>query len=567
MYSCIYLGMKNNNKNKEKLTRKKVAGIPIIYDIIERMNLRQMLLDTVCVHGNEKFYAVDTLILLIINLTLGRQPLYELEQWVQTLDPTCVGHKNLPKGTINDDRFGRALDKLYNADRATLMTRLVLEVVKTFDINLDRIHNDSTTIKACGMYPGRTKQGFELKKGHSKDHRPDLKQLVYSLSICSDGAIPVHQKTYPGNRTDDTTHIETWDTLRRIKRTSDFLYVADSKLCTDEQLSYIAGNQGRAITVIPETWKEVTSFMEAVRKTRKAKKEIWRRYAPGSDTVREYFSVFTGKHMTNTRGFRIHWIYSSQKQKRDRQARKKRLQKAEEALAELNGKINMRHLKTKEAIQQAADAILAQYKVTPFFHVSMGTIDEETRKQIGKGRPGPNTKYNRIITTVHTLHWTRNNIRLREDSNTEGVFPLLSTDTSLTAKEVLQAYKYQPRVEKRFQQLKHVHKGAPLLFKKLERIEATMFAFFIALMIQALIERQVRNQMADRKIPAIALYPEDRDASHPTTSKIMGIFEDISTYRLRRTSGKTTHFRDDLSEVQQMILEFMHIPEAVYWSR
>ena len=181
MVSCIYLGMKNS---KEKLTRKKVAGIPIIFDIIERMNLRQMLLDTVGVHGNEKFYAVDTLILFIINLTLGKQPLYELEQWVQTLDPTCVGRKNLPKGTINDDRFGRALDKLYNADRATLMTRLVLEVVKTFDINLDRIHNDSTTIKACGMYPGRTKQGFELKKGHSKDYRPDLKQLVYSLSIC-----------------------------------------------------------------------------------------------------------------------------------------------------------------------------------------------------------------------------------------------------------------------------------------------------------------------------------------------------------------------------------------------
>jgi len=559
--------MKNRSKSKEKLTRKKVAAIPIIYDIIERMNLRQMLLDTVGVHGNETFYAVDTLILLIINLTLGKQPLYELEQWVQTLEPACVGHRNLPKGTINDDRFGRALDKLYNADRATLMTRLVLEVVKTFDINLDRIHNDSTTIKACGMYPGRTKQGFELKKGHSKDHRPDLKQLVYSLSICSDGAIPVHQKTYPGNRTDDTTHIETWDTLRRIKQTADFMYVADSKLCTDEQLNHIASHHGRAITVIPETWKEVTSFTEALRKTRKAKKEIWRRYVPGSDTVQEYFSVFTGKHLTNTRGYRIHWIYSSQKQKRDRQARKKRLQKAEEALAELNGKINMRHLKTKESIQEAADAILAQYKVSPFFRVSMGTIDEETRKQIGKGRPGPNTKYTRIITTVHTLHWTRNNIRLREESNTDGVFPLLSTDTSLTAKEVLQAYKYQPRVEKRFQQFKHVHNGAPLLFKKLERIEATMFAFFIALMIQALIERQVRNQMADRKIPAIALYPEDRDASHPTTAKIMGIFEDISTYRLRRTSGKITQFCDDLNEVQQMILEFMDIPEAVYWSR
>src|SRR5210317_676201 len=100
-----------NRKHKEKLTRRKVAGLPLIYDIIERMNLRQMLYDTIGVHGNETFHAVDTLILLVINLTLGKQPLYELEQWVQSLDPRCLGYETLSKGTLNDDRFGRALDK------------------------------------------------------------------------------------------------------------------------------------------------------------------------------------------------------------------------------------------------------------------------------------------------------------------------------------------------------------------------------------------------------------------------------------------------------------------------
>ena len=131
---------------------------------------------------------------------------------------------------------------------------------------------------------------------------------------------------------------------------------------------------------------------------------------------------------------------------------------------------------------------------------------------------------------------------------------------------MLQAYKYQPRLEKRFQQFKHIHHGAPLLFKKLERIEATMFAFFIALMIQALIERQVRQQMADRKIPAIALYPEDRDASHPTTAKIMGIFGDISTYMLK-SSQETREYRDDLTKTQRLILKLLDIPESIYWAR
>ncbi len=95
MRSFIYSGMNKNNKRREKLTRYKVAGLPLIYDIIERMNLRQILHDAMGVHGNEAFPAVDTIMLLIINLTLGKQPLYELEQWVQSLDPRCLGYKTL----------------------------------------------------------------------------------------------------------------------------------------------------------------------------------------------------------------------------------------------------------------------------------------------------------------------------------------------------------------------------------------------------------------------------------------------------------------------------------------
>ena len=44
---------------------------------------------------------------------------------------------------------------------------------------------------------------IQLKRGHSKERRPDLKQLVYSLCVTSDGAVPVHFKAYDGNQTDD----------------------------------------------------------------------------------------------------------------------------------------------------------------------------------------------------------------------------------------------------------------------------------------------------------------------------------------------------------------------------
>jgi len=102
----------------------------------------------------------------------------------------------LVSGTLTDDRAARALDRLYKADRASLLTKLVLAAVEKFGISLDQIHNDSTSIKFSGAYDNQDTKAIQLKRGHSKDHRPDLKQLVYSLSVSRDGAIPIHFKSY-----------------------------------------------------------------------------------------------------------------------------------------------------------------------------------------------------------------------------------------------------------------------------------------------------------------------------------------------------------------------------------
>lgn len=503
--------------------------------------------------------------LLVYNLILGKDPLYELQEWVESIDFRCIDIGNYVKVEFNDDRFGRVLNKLYMTDRASLMTEIVVSFVKEFEIALTHLSNDAATIKAFGKYPGRTKTGLELKRGNSKDHRPDLKQLVFSLSIAGDGAVPMHYKCYPGNVTDDKTHIETWNSLRKITSYPDFLYVADSKLCTDEQLSYIVDNGGRLVTIIPETWNEVKSFKEKLRQTKKAKDIIWRRRKPGSHDKKEYFSVFKGDYLTTKRGYRIHWIYSSVKRKRDREKREKQLKKVEQCLAVLNGKINKRGLKTRNAIEEAAQKILEEHKLQDFFHISIGKITEKYQVQKGQGRPGKNTKYRTRVNTLYTLSWMQKKQELKEEAQTDGVFPLLCTDNELTAKEVLKAYKYQPRLEKRFAQFKSIHHAAPLLFKKIERIEANMFGFFIALAVQALIEREVRNKMKEQKIEKIRVYPEQREASHPTTGKIIDRFDNICTYKIMENSKVVETFKDSLNEDQKLILSLLNIEENEYW--
>ena len=53
----------------------------------------------------------------------------------------------------------------------------------------------------------------------------------------ADEAVPLAYRLTDGNTNDDQTHIETWEGLRALVGYAGFLYVADCKLCTREQMT------------------------------------------------------------------------------------------------------------------------------------------------------------------------------------------------------------------------------------------------------------------------------------------------------------------------------------------
>jgi len=330
-------------------------------------------------------------------------------------------------------------------------------------------------------------------------------------------------------------------------------------------LSHIVAHGGRAISIIPHTWKEVPTFMETLRHTTKAKKEILRRNKPNSTDDAEYFSAFTGDFFTEERGYRIHWIYSSEKKQRDRYAREEKLKMAEGHLLDLNSRINKGKLKHRENIETAANELIKKYNLVGLLDMTVDETQENYQAKIGKGRAGKNSQYETRYNTIYTLTWSRNRQALKTESRTDGVFPLLSTDTTLSAKAVLKAYKYQPRLEKRFTQFKNIHNAAPLYFKKIQRVEANMFIFFVALIIQSLIEREVRRKMDENNIESLPIYPEDRDSKYPTTNSIFNVFRDISTYQIHEDAKVLEEYQDELSETHVQLLTLLEIVPTEYW--
>jgi hypothetical protein len=236
---------------------------------------------------------------------------------------------------------GRALDRLFEADRRALVIARVVHMIREFQVALDQLHNDSTSLTLHGAYaaaPGQRVHGQPTARvtvGYNKDHRPDLKQLLWILTVSADGAVPVHFKVTDSNTEDSTTHIETWTVLRALVGSASFLYVADSQLCTRETLKHIHENGGRFLTVLPRIRREDARFKAWLQTHTPA----WTEVARTPDPRRPYGppDVFRScpSPIPDADGFCLVWYESSHKMERDAQTRRDALQAAGAALDDL----------------------------------------------------------------------------------------------------------------------------------------------------------------------------------------------------------------------------------------
>lgn len=534
-----------------KLTKRRVALLPIIQMILGDLQLRPVL--TSSLMHNRYVDAVDV---MIKNVLADRGALYRVGEWASEFDVSLVCG-----GKFNDDLFGRALDRLYSIDRASLQTKLVLAVLKNFKIKTDTIHNDSTSIKVFGAYSNQDPKAVQLKRGHSKDHRPDLKQMIYSLSVSDDGALPVHYKAYDGNKTDDQTHKETWQTLRGLLGKSDFLYVADSKLCTDENLRFIDRNQGRFITVVPRTRIETKEFAAATYESRVRWKHLLRQRSNRNHGAFETFEIAEGLYQLRE-GFVIHWYRSSEKMKRDSYEREQKIASAIEKLRLLDLK-KQRGPKTELALARQVENILTYYGANAWIAVKIEMEMRENFKKSTRGKPSQDSVYRRVVKRLPKLSFRHNDEGIGRSKAMDGVFPL-TTNTQLGPEEILRHYKYQPRLEKRFSFLKSNLAVTPVFLKKNTRIEALMMVYFIALLVGALIEHQIKRAMIENKIEVLPLLPEGRPTKRPTWEQLSRLFEHHDRHALYDGKKWIRTFSEELTSLQRLVLELLKVSPAAY---
>ena len=553
------------------LESRRVAGLPLVNAVLGRLGLDRLLCGAIPDRGH--LPAARALGVLLRSIALhDRQPVYTLAEWASSVEPSLLGLEDGEAEALNDDRVGRALDRLFDADRAALMTELVLRTLREFEVDLDQLHNDSTTLTLTGDYRGadgepvRGKPTLKITYGFNKDHRPDLKQLLFILTVSADGAVPVHYRAMDGNTADVATHIDTWDTLRTVAGRPDFLYVADCKLCSRASLAHIAKQGGRFITVLPRNRREDRWFRKFVQVHEPPWEEALRRPNPRRRSGPEDVWKVVESDLPSKEGYRIVWVWNSLMAAEDGNGRQARIEKAWMGIERLQTKLQGKRcrLKLREKVEEAAAKALKDAGAEPWVRTEVSERVEPVFRQEKRGHPGPKTRYLRKSKTLFSVVARVRDDVVEADARSDGMFPLITNCRDLSLRRVFEAYKFQPKLEKRHEQLKSVQDLAPVWLKNVSRIEALLFLYFVALLVHALLEREVRRGMVRDKIESLPLYPEERECRAPSTERILDLFATLQRHRLRQGDRLVQVFEPELGALHEQILALMRIPPSAF---
>ena len=498
---------------------------------------------------------------LVHNVLVSPGPMYRLGEWLKGIEPEALDLSPEQVAAINDDRAARALDALASRRGKNVMFRLALRVIKRFGLDTSRVHFDTTPVTLYGEY-AVADAAAKVARGRNASRRPDLKQLMFGLNVVADGAVPILHGVYSGNRTDDSVQRGNWQTLTELLGSAQFVYVADSKLCTKDNLSLIASSGGRFVTVLPRSRSEDKRFRDALKKEPVRWRKLLERPPKRLGEPPETYSSCAVPDLTDD-GYRLIWIRSSAKAERDASTRERHLHEARRELLELSSKLNRSKLKDKAAIKTAAKDIIRKHRSEHLLKVNVKSQKVITTKYLRRGRPKPGDPVREVAERRFALEVTIDEQARRLERRTDGVFAVVTNLVDLPKKEILLIYKYQAYLEKRFALFKGDLSVAPVYLKKPSRIIGLLQVYFIAMIVAALVERSVRRGMEQGEIDSLPLLPEARPTATPTAPRILEAFKDVGWYEFEGPSESAT-FPIELTPLQEQLLQLLHVPRALY---
>ncbi len=463
-----------------------------------------------------------------------------------------------------DDRLADTLDALFGYGIGDLDMLITANMIDVFNIESQACHNDTTSVSMYGDADNNnTEQSIQITYGHSKKHRKDLKQFVWSMSVSSDHAFPLFQKAYSGNTADVTTYVEQWQRLIDLIGRRDFLYVADSKLICHQTMAHIHDNDGFFVAPAPmyESYKKV--FEDALdNHDRQWLIEYKGRFNRGFEVPMDF------KYEDKDYRLRMIILFDHGLLARKQKTLQNRIDKTQKAFEQISTKLNRYKLKSYDAIDKACSAILKRHYTKAFFTYRIINEPITTYKNKHRGRPSKKVKPEQVavVEDHFKLELILDQNALDQALSRCGYYPLLTNQSQeqLSIEEAMLAHKKQYKSEHTFRRAKGPYSIEPVYLHTPERIEAFLLLFKIALQMVVLIERTARKNIRERDYGLDKFMPNRVDVRNPRSEYMLKEFEDIVKGELPLPDGNTYGFVSELNTLQRDILSVLEVPLNYY---
>jgi len=423
---------------------------PVLGQIMKEMNVAGTINRIVNAGDYQTKIDTGTFVCLMVHNLLGdvNIRLYTMDDFFEdkALPLLAPWNPDINLSDINDDRAARVLDAMWDADPQKVFSAVSNEAIRLHELDTSIIHGDTTSKSFQGVFENT--DGHELAPiitfGHNKDHRPDLKQLIFGVGTTADG-IPVMAEVTDGNESDKTLNGHWVKNLRSVlgKDIPEFLlYVADSALVTTPNLHLMDKYHIDFISRLPGTFA-----IEDELKRKALLDNNWEFIGKLSEEKKAatYQSCeVTGEIDGKTYRFVV--IQSDKKDKRKLKALDRAVKREHTALTKTLEELKKRPFACKRDAESEVDKFLKEYDVKS--HIIDWEIEEKTEraKREKRGRPKNGEKIQ-----TQTNHYLNGSLRLDNEAyeierDVCGLFVLITSLMDVkkrSSKDILQRYKGQ----------------------------------------------------------------------------------------------------------------------------
>lgn len=439
-------------------------------------------------HEGETLSPGETVAGMIINgLGFANKPLSLTPLFFQNCPLSLLFRDDVKAEDFNRFKLGRVLDRLHGYGTEMLFSEISLDVCQQEHVDNRFNHLDTSAFSLNGEYlPDTDEQTIHITYGHSKDHRPDLKQVMVEMMVSQDGGIPLLFQSLDGNSSDNTVFRERAETLLEEFKGSETprYLIADCKLYTEKNSGNLKGVP--FVTRIPQNIKKVSEIIELAVDNPEGWLEL------KNDRQVQPFNL---EHY----GMQQRWhVVSSEtsRQQADRAVDKK-VTKEKKVIKKQIFHLQAQRFNCEEDAVKAGQKLESKWKT----HNTDEYEIIEHKRYGSKGRPENGEVPIAIdYQIILTPQQDKDKIdRMRK----MGGYYVIGTNVDqehLSTPEVIDAYREQGCVERGFRFLKDpLFFVSSLFVKKPSRISALLMVMVLSLLVYGIAERRMRARLAENQ--------------------------------------------------------------------